>query len=87
MKTLSKVLAVIFFSLFADLALAAPLDINQANAEQIAEAMVGVGQAKAEAIVKDREANGKFKSVADLTRVKGIGPALVEKNRDKVVTN
>jgi competence protein ComEA len=60
------------------------LDINTATAEQFAKVMVGVGKAKAEAIVKDREANGKFTSVDDLDRVKGIGKATIEKNRAKL---
>lgn len=43
-----------------------------------------MGKAKAAAIVKDREANGKFTSVDDLDRVKGIGKATIEKNRAKL---
>lgn len=60
------------------------LDINTASAEQFANVMVGVGKAKAEAIVTDREANGKFASVDDLDRVKGIGKATIDKNRAKL---
>lgn len=60
------------------------LDINSATAEQFAKVMTGVGKAKAEAIVKDRDANGKFASVDDLDRVKGIGKATIEKNRAKL---
>jgi len=63
------------------------LDINTASADQFAEVMVGVGKAKAEAIVKDRETNGKFNSVDDLDRVKGIGKATIEKNRPKLTAN
>lgn len=63
---------------------AGPLDINSASADQIAEAMAGVGKSKADAIVQDRDKNGKFKSVDDLTRVKGIKSSTVEKNRDKI---
>lgn len=60
------------------------LDINTATAEQFAKVMTGVGKAKAEAIVKDREAKGKFNSVDDLDRVKGIGKATIDKNRAKL---
>ena len=60
------------------------VDINSATAEQLAEAMKDVGKAKAEAIVKDREKNGPFKSVDDLARVKGIKAATINKNRDRV---
>lgn len=63
---------------------AEPVDVNTATAEQIATAMAGVGKAKAEAIVQDRDKNGKFKSVDDLARVKGIKLAIISKNRDKI---
>jgi len=63
---------------------AEPVDINSATADQLAQSLNGVGKAKAEAIVQDRDKNGKFKSVEDLGRVKGIGAATIEKNRDKI---
>lgn len=67
---------------FTPLTLASePVDINQASAEQIAAALNGVGPAKAEAIVQYRTANGPFVSVEQLSDVKGIGPATVNKNR------
>ncbi|MBM6551733.1 ComEA family DNA-binding protein [Marinomonas ostreistagni] len=58
-----------------------PLDINAATADQLASVLNGVGEAKADAIVAYREANGEFASVDQLQEVKGIGPALLEKNR------
>lgn len=82
-KTIRAIFALILFA-FAPVLLAEPLDINTATVEQIDQAMVGVGKVKAEAIVKDREKNGPFKSVDDLLRVKGIGPATLEKNRAKL---
>ncbi|WP_133717660.1 ComEA family DNA-binding protein [Methylocaldum gracile] len=63
---------------------AEPVDINSATADQLAQSLNGVGKAKAEAIIQDREKNGKFKSADDLARVKGIGAATIEKNRDKI---
>ena len=60
------------------------ININTADAEAIANALTGVGQKKAELIVKYREQHGPFKSVDELSRVKGIGNALLEKNRDRV---
>lgn len=65
---------------FACLA-AEPLDLNTATADQLALALSGVGQSKAEAIVAYRDQNGPFMNVDDLTKVKGIGPALLDKNR------
>lgn len=63
------------------------LDLNTATAEQLANALTGVGKAKAEAIVKDREARGPFKSVEDLDRVKGIGKATLETNKGRLIVN
>lgn len=61
---------------------AEPVDVNTATAEQLAEALNGVGQAKAEAIVAYREANGPFTHIDELINVRGIGMATVDKNRD-----
>jgi competence protein ComEA len=65
------------------------IDINVADAEMIAQAMDGVGMVKAQEIVAYREMNGKFQSIDQLTEVKGIGIATVEKNRHRllVLTN
>lgn len=57
-----------------------PLNINTATAEQLTT-LNGIGQAKAEAIIRYREAHGKFTSLNELTQVKGIGAGIVEKNR------
>ena len=58
------------------------VNINKADAETIAENLKGIGITKAKAIVSYRKENGKFKSVDELTKVKGIGEKTVEKNRD-----
>jgi competence protein ComEA len=79
----STILALALF-VFAPILCAEPLDINTATAEQLAETMVGVGKVKAQAIVQDRDKNGRFKSIDDLARVKGIGSATIEKNRGKI---
>jgi competence protein ComEA len=39
----------------------------------------GVGPALAERIVVDRQQNGPFAKVTDLDRVRGIGPAMLER--------
>ena len=57
------------------------VQINLATASEIAEALSGIGEKKAQAIVAYREKNGKFKSVDELTNVRGIGEKLVERNR------
>ena len=60
---------------------AAPVNINTANASEIAQSLTGVGQSKAEAIVQYRSQNGQFKKAADIVQVKGIGKATYEKNK------
>lgn len=61
------------------------LDINKADALTLQKGLNGIGKAKAEAIVAYREANGPFASVDELLEIKGIGNALLERNRDKVM--
>lgn len=58
------------------------LNINQASAEQIADRLYGVGMNKAQKIVSYRLINGEFKAIEQLTEVKGIGPSIVERNRN-----
>ena len=70
--------------LLSTASLAAPVNINTATAEEISSALNGIGPAKAEEIVRHRTANGPFKSVEDLTAVKGIGEKTVEKNRNDI---
>ena len=60
------------------------VDINTADAAQLEQVLVGVGPAKAEAIVEHRKANGPFKSADELALVKGIGLKTVERNREKI---
>jgi len=60
---------------------AAPVDINTADVKVLDKAITGIGPARAQAIVDYRTKNGPFKSVDDLTKVKGVGKATVEKNR------
>lgn len=60
------------------------VNINNASAAEIAETLNGIGLAKAEAIVAYREENGGFESVDQLAVVKGIGPATIDKNRERI---
>ena len=56
------------------------INLNTATAEQLAE-LKGIGQMKAEAIIQYREEHGKFESLDELKSVKGVGEAILEKNR------
>ena len=66
---------------------AAPVNINQADELGLSAALIGVGPAKAKAIIEYRKQNGAFKRIDDLVLVKGIGPATLEKNRDRLRLN
>jgi len=61
-----------------------PLDLNRATAEQL-EALPGIGEVKAAAILAVRDSQGGFQSLEELEAVRGIGPALVAKLRPLVV--
>lgn len=61
------------------------LDLNKADAQALQGRLSGIGKVKAEAIVAYREANGPFSSVDELLEIQGIGSALLERNRDKLM--
>ncbi|WP_408600143.1 ComEA family DNA-binding protein [Pseudomonas sp. PLMAX] len=63
------------------------VDLNKADAPTLQRELSGVGEAKALAIVAYRESNGPFASVDELLEVKGIGKALLDKNREKLQVN
>lgn len=56
----------------------AKVNINTADATAL-EAVNGIGPKKAEAIIAYRQQNGRFASIEDLTKVKGIGEKRLEK--------
>ncbi|KEA65423.1 DNA uptake protein and related DNA-binding protein [Marinobacterium lacunae] len=84
MRTFLKTLA-LSLAFISPLGFASPVNINTASAEQISDALRGIGPAKAQAIVQYREQKGAFTSVEQLAEVKGIGSATLEKNRDQIV--
>lgn len=80
-----KIFALVLGVLFSSLAFASPVNINKASAEKIASSLTGVGSKKAEAIVAYRKEHGQFKSVDDLTNVKGIGSKTIVKNAQDIL--
>lgn len=60
------------------------ININTASAEELAQALAGVGGSKAEAIIRYRERFGAFESVDEITEVDGIGIATLEMNRGMI---
>ena len=59
--------------------------VNRASADELAEALIGVGPAKAKAIVAWRQSHGAFKSLDDLGQVKGVGPAILKQNKSHIL--
>jgi competence protein ComEA len=55
-----------------------PIDLNQASRDELTQ-LPGIGPTLADRIIADRAANGPYRHVADLTRVRGIGPRTLEK--------
>ena len=58
------------------------VNINTAGAEELP----GIGPVLAQRIVDEREANGPYTGAEDLTRVEGIGQAIVESIQDHIIT-
>lgn len=52
------------------------IDLNSAGADELS-LLPGVGPALAARIVEDRQARGPFRSIEELDRVRGVGPALL----------
>ncbi|WP_165044209.1 ComEA family DNA-binding protein [Adlercreutzia sp. ZJ138] len=59
------------------------VNLNSADVTEL-ESLPGIGEKTAQRIVDDREANGPFASVDDLTRVSGIGEKKLEAIREFV---
>lgn len=62
------------------------IQLNQATAEEL-QALLGVGPALSERIVVYRTEHGPFKSLEQLTEVKGIGQAKLAKFRKQLTVN
>ncbi|WP_375037196.1 ComEA family DNA-binding protein [Acinetobacter sp. RW6] len=57
--------------------------LNQANVDEL-QKLKGIGEKKAQAIVEYRQKNGGFKNIDEFKNVKGIGPAIFEKNKTRL---
>jgi competence protein ComEA len=64
--------------------LVGPLSLRTATVEQL-ELLPGVGRALAERIVQDRVDNGPCPTVQHLDRVRGVGPAMLQRLAPHVV--
>ena len=84
MKTIRIVVTFLTLTLSAFI-YADPVNINTADAQALSKNIKGVGLKKAQAIVTYREKNGAYKKIEDLTKVKGIGNKLLEKNNGTIL--
>ena len=63
---------------------ATKVNINSADAKTLADTLKGVGETRAQEIVRYREAYGPFASADELMEVKGIGQSTLDMNRDLI---
>lgn len=59
------------------------ISINTASKEEL-KSISGLGESKAEAIIKYREENGDFEKIEDIKNVSGIGDSLYEKIKERI---
>ena len=59
------------------------ININTATTEEL-QALSGIGETKAQAIVDYRTQNGKFEAIEDLKNVSGIGDSTFEKIKENI---
>ena len=86
MKTITTLAALAALAI-SSVGLAAPVNINTASAVEIAEALNGIGLAKAQAIVDYREAYGEFSRAGEIVFVRGIGDATYERNKADILVD
>lgn len=59
------------------------ININSATKEELMT-LSGIGEAKAESIIKYRSENGNFENTSDITKVSGISDKIYEKIKDSI---
>ncbi len=70
-------LGVLATNVYAD---GSSVNINTAPAQELADALVGIGLARAQAIVEYRDEFGPFEDVYELVNVRGVGERTVNLN-------
>ena len=101
MKGIRTLLACVFAVVILGLAAAGPVyagakagsekavvstvNINKADAKELASVLHNIGKSKAELIVKYREEHGPFTSKKQLANIKGIGESTLEKNEALII--
>jgi len=60
------------------------VNVNTATADELVEGLKGIGPKKAQAIIVYRDKHGPFTTIDQLKEVKGIGPATLARNKDRL---
>jgi competence protein ComEA len=63
-----------------------PININTASQTEL-ESLPGIGETRAQDIIRYRETNGAFQSIEDLQKVAGIGAATFDRLRSLISTD
>ena len=83
MDILRKLILVLLFALPGLLYAAQPININTADKATLMS-VKGIGEKRAEAIIAYRDQHGPFQSVEQLLEVQGVGPAILNDNRENL---
>ena len=59
------------------------INLNTATIFELTS-LKGIGEKKAELIIKYRKENGNFKTIGEIQNVKGIGKKIFQQNKDKI---
>ena len=62
------------------------IDINTASKDELTS-ISGIGEGRAESIIKYRSENGRFNSIEDIMNVSGIGNSIFENIKDYITVN
>jgi len=60
------------------------VNLNSASVEELDKGLRGVGRGRAMAIVEYRDQHGPFTTIEEITKVRGIGRATLEINRERL---
>ena len=75
---MKNLILAVFIALSLSLNAFATVIINTATKAEL-QTLKGIGANKADAIIQYRKDHGNFKSVNDLSHVKGLGPKIIKK--------
>jgi competence protein ComEA len=81
---LKKMLLTVFVIIFCSVIAFAKININSATKEELMT-LRGIGEVKAEAIIKYREQYGDFKTIEELINIKGIGEKTIENIKKDII--